>query len=557
MKMRVDYIKKIVKGKTYSYPFLVSSYRDDNGKPTKKIIECLSHLPEEAVNALKVALKSKTEVKLVPEGSIAFENATSFGREYVVYELLNQLGIIKSLNCLSHNNKLAVVASVIDRVINPKPYSKKTLSKNFYKSISKRIMFEVGDIPEQAWYDSLEELYEKQEQIEKELFVDSIENIYLYDITSSYFEGVCCDIAKHGYNRDGKTGKLQVVIGLLTDRFGKPVSVEVFEGNTADQVTVINQIKKLKNRFGIKYLTFVGDRGMITRKRIEDIEKDEDLKSCTSYITALTHAEILKLKEDTKYPLQLSLFDEKDIVEFEKDGKRYMLCKNPKKANEDSCFRNKYINKTNDSLYKIFTSILNKKLKDKDKIRERITKIFERWNMKKFFIFEYDEGFFSYEINEKELEKAKLLDGCYVITTNLKSEEASKNEIVERYRDLQKVEQAFKTLKTTDIFIRPIRHWNSNRVKGHVFLCTLAYRIIWEAKQRLKDLFAVTNNDEDSFGCETLREIWDNLSLISIGKIKIGENYIEQLSSIGQEQKDILKKLKVTINKKTIENFSK
>lgn len=550
MKLRVDYIKKTVNGKTYSYPFLVSSYRDEKGCPTKKIIQSLSHLPEEAVIAMKEALKSNKEVNFVPESSVAFEKSTSFGSEYVVFELLNQMGIVSALSGLNSNNNTAILASIIDRIINPKPYSKKVLSKKFYKSISKRILNINDAIPDQAWYESLEELYENQDKIERILFTESIDNIYLYDITSSYFEGLCCELAKSGYNRDGKEGKVQIVIGLMTNRFGKPISVEVFEGNTADQTTVIDQIKKLKNKFGIKHLTFVGDRGMITRKRIEDIENDEDLKSSVKYITALAHAEIIKFAEDFKNPIQLGLFDEREIVEVEDEGIRYVLCKNPTKAIEDKNFRDKYIEKTNESLYKVFEAISRKKLKNKEKIGTRIKNIFTKWHMEKYFNYEYDEGFFDYKINEEAINKASLLDGCYVLTSNLAVKDASKDELRERYRDLQKVEQAFKTLKTTDIFIRPIRHWNSERVKGHVFLCTLAYMVIWEVRQRLSDFSSKEGSDSD---CETIRDVWETLSEISIGTVKIGNKSIEQLSKITSEQKTLLKKLRVSITNKTIE----
>jgi len=550
--MRVEYIKKKVNGKTYSYPFLVSSYRDENGRPTKKVIQALSYLPEETVNAMKVSLQTKTEVKFVPEGSVAFINSISFGSEYVVFELLKQIGVVSALAGLNANNQKTVIASIIDRVINPKPYSKKSLSKNFYRSIAKRLLFAEQEIPEQAWYDSLEELYENQEQVEKKLFNEPVNNLYLYDITSSYFEGFCCDLAKRGYNRDGKVGKLQIVIGLLTNKAGKPISVEVFDGNTADQSTVIDQIKKLRNRFGIEQLTFVGDRGMITNKRIEDIENDDDLKTMTKYITALTHAEIVKFEKDNRHPMQLGLFDERKVVELENDGKRYLLCKNPKKALEDKAFRDNYFNKTNDNLYKIFMQISDKKLKNKEKIQGRINKLFERWHMGKYFKYEVSEGFLHYEINKEELDKAALLDGCYVLTSNLNKEQATKDEIVESYRDLQKVEQAFKSLKTTDIFIRPIRHWNSNRVKGHVLLCTLSYLVIWEVKHRLSDLFS---KDEAIADCETIRDVWDTLSEISIGTIKIGEKTVEQLGTITSDQKQLLKKLGVSITNKTLEKI--
>jgi len=548
MKMRVQYISKTVKGKIYSYPFLVHSYRDEKGKPRNKVIENLSHLPENAVGALKEALNSKSEVKLISAESVVYKKSVSIGSECVVLELIKDLGIIAALGNFPINFKNTIIASIVDRVINPKPYSKKMLSKTFTKSFVGKLLNCVEDIPEQNWYESLEYLSTEQSGIEKKLFGKDSGSLFLYDITSSYFEGEVCPIAEFGYNRDEKKGKKQIVIGLLTNSKGKPVSVEVFKGNTADQTTVIGQISKLMKLFGLKEVTFVGDRGMLTSKRINEIEEDKKLESI-KYITAITRGEIIKLSEDKSHPMQYSLFDHRDMVEVEEAGKRYVLCKNPSKQKEDDSTRNILINKTKNKLDAIFTSIAEKKLKNKEIIGKRVNSCIKKWNVGYLFDIEYEESYLSYEINKEKLDKARLLDGCYVLTTNLSTEEISKEGIVEKYRDLQKVEQAFKSIKTTDIFLRPIRHWNEARVKGHVFVCMLAYMVIWEAKQRLKEYL---KNDKQPDSVSTIREIWNSLNQISIGTIDIAGKERHQLSSIDKVQKEILKHSKVIINKKVV-----
>lgn len=553
MKMRVAYISRPYKDKVYSYPFLVTSYRDKDGVARNKTIMKLSNLPERAVAALDAALRSDEDIQMVPKQSIRFYEAIPFGDIWAAFRLAEDLGIIEAFSQFPEEHQVTLTAMIIDRVINSKPYSKRALSDTYKESALSRIINSPSTPELHEWYRSLETLYAHQIEIQKKLFPERVDKVFLYDITSSYFEGKCCPLAAFGYNRDGKKGKMQIIIGLLTTSSGRPVATRVLEGNTADQSTLMDQIKELRDDFGVKEMIFVGDRGMITHKRIEEITNGD--YKWLDYITALRRSKMMSCVEDEHHPIQLGLFDTKNLAEVIDGNRRYILCHNSLREDEDALVRNRLLDKTEAKLQSIAKSVHNGQLKNKDKIAHRLYRWLNRWGMERFFKIEYDQGYFRFRRDEDEIERYSRLDGCYVITTSLSKDRMETQKVLSCYKNLKQVEKAFRSMKTADLFVRPIRHWNPDRVRGHIFMCMLAYLIVWEARRRLDDML---QRDPETRECEgkSLCEIWKTLQRISIGYINLPGEQIEQISTINLYQAKILKKLGASVDKKARERLS-
>jgi len=354
------------------------------------------------------------------------------------------------------------------------------------------------------------------------------DDLYLYDITSSYFEGETCPLAEYGYNRDGKKGKKQVVLGVICDRDGCPIWMDVFKGNTSDQTTVKQELLNLKTKLGLEGFTFVGDRGMVTHARIEELEKEGWWEEF-SYITALTRHEMMALVEDEHHPIQLELFDHQRrrgslargvLTEVEHEGTRYVLCHNPQREDRDRETRLRLLALTEQKLESLRGNVAAGRVKKKDVIARRLYRWLNRWGMERLFTVTCDEGVFTYARREDEIERYARLDGCYVIRSNVVAQRQTTEDLRDRYKDLKHVEQAFRTMKTTDIQTRPIRHFNEMQVRGHLFACFLAYRVIWELRQRLGPVLA---RDPDTKRCEagSLAEIWRELSGITVAKLEV------------------------------------
>jgi transposase len=390
-----------------------------------------------------------------------------------------------------------------------------------------------------TWYGALFALEENREDILKALYHKNHTpgKLYLYDITSSYFEGTTCPLADYGYNRDGKKGKMQVVIGIICDERGCPIWVEVFKGNTQDQTTVKSQLVNLKEKLGLDEFIFVGDRGMVTNARIEELEKEGWWESF-NYITALTREEMMRAVEAEGHPIQLDLFDHHHLVEVEKEGTRYVLCHNPERQEQDQRTRQRLLDLTEEKLACIRKNVVTGRIKKKDVIARRLYRWSNRWNMERFFEVTYDEGSFSYRRKEEEITRYERLDGCYVIRSNTPKE--TTEELRNHYKDLKHVEQAFRTMKTTDIQTRPIRHFNEPQVRGHIFACFLAYRVIWELRERLRP---VLTRDPETKQCEagSLADIWRELGTVSLAKFEAREKVYTKLSQINDRVKKILR----------------
>lgn len=549
MKMRVAYAKSRYKDTVYTTPLVVTSYRDENGVARNKTLASLAKLPDFIVKLIEKALQRGDDSVLeeyVHIQDVHYLSSMTVGPVYVVWSLLKQLGIYGLLFAsLSIQQARAILAIIIERVISSKPMSVMALQRLFSQEPLAYLLGATRSPALNTWYAALAQLEEKRESILQALYQrnHSPGDLYLYDITSSYFEGDSCPLGEYGYNRDGKKGKKQVVIGVICDGEGCPIWVDVFKGNTADQTTVKQQLHALKNTLGVKSFVFVGDRGMVTHARIEELEKEGWWESFR-YITALTRREMVRLIEEDKNPLQLELFDHQNLVELEHEGTRYVLCHNPHRMEQDREIRERLLAKTEAKLLSLCHRVEKGQVKKKEVIARRLHRWINRWGMERFFTVHYDEGVFSYSRNDEEIKRYSRLDGCYVIRSNSETWRQTTAELVDRYKDLKYVEQAFRTMKTTDIQTRPIRHFNEPQVRGHIFACFLAYRVIWELRQRWEP---VLERDPDTQRCEagSLAEIWRSLGSITIGKLEIKEKITYQLSQINRYAQRLLKLAKI------------
>ena len=544
MKMRVGYARRSYKGKVYETPLVITSYRDGQGTPRNKTLANLSKLPTFVVNLIAEALKAGESAVLeeyVHIKEITHRGSYVIGPVFVALSVLKQLGIFETLkHSLSAKHFIAVMAIIVERIIAARPASVMALQRLYEKEAVSFLLNENKSPSLKTWYGALAVLEEKREEILKTLYQRNHEpgKLYLYDITSSYFEGTTCPLAEYGYNRDGKKGKMQVVIGIICDERGCPIWVDVFKGNTADQTTVKAQLINLKEKLGLVDFIFVGDRGMVTSARIAELEKEGWWESF-SYITALTREEMMKAVETEGHPVQLDLFHHHQLVEVEKDGTRYVLCHNPERKERDRQTRERLLDLTEEKLACIRKNVDAGRIKKKDVIAHRLYRWINRWGMERFFEVTYDEGSFSYRRKEEEITRYDVLDGCYVIRSNAATWRETTEELRDHYKDLKYVEQAFRTMKTTDIQTRPIRHFNEPNVRGHIFACFLAYRVIWELRSRLSP---VLERDPETKRCEagSLADIWRELGTVSLAKLEARGKIYTKLSQIDDRVKKIL-----------------
>jgi transposase len=544
MKLRVAYAKCRYKDKVYTTPLVVTSYRDERGTARNKTVASLAGLPEHVVHAVESALKQGDRAPLEEQVSlheVAYWGSVSVGPVCVVMTALKQLGIYGAVMAsLPPQQAAAILSIVVERVIAAKPLSVMAQQRRFAQEPLAFVLGAVKAPSLNTWYAALAALEQHREGMLQALFARNPApgDLYLYDITSSYFEGETCPLAAYGYNRDGKKGKKQVVLGVICDAEGCPIWMDVFKGNTSDQTTVKQELLNLKTKLGLEGFTFVGDRGMVTHARIEELEKEGWWEEF-SYITALTRHEMMALVEDEHHPIQLELFDHQRLTEVEHEGTRYVLCHNPRREERDRETRLRLLALTERKLERLRKNVEAGRLKKKDLIARRLYRWLNRWGMERFFAVTHHEAVFTYARREDEIERYARLDGCYVIRSNVAPERQTTEALRDRYKDLKYVEQAFRTMKTTDIQTRPIRHFNEPQVRGHLFACFLAYRVIWELRQRLKPVLA---RDPDTKRCQagSLAEIWRELSGITVAKLEArGKSYLK-LSRITPSARKLL-----------------
>jgi len=467
----------------------------------KQTLANISHWPDPQIDALSRILKGET---LVPASeAFTIERSLPHGHVAAVLGLLRALGLEPLLGSRRTRRRDLLVAMIVARVLNPA--SKLATARGLgEKNTTLAECLEIEGVDEDELYDAMDWLLKRQPRIERALAKKHLREgqLVLYDLTSTYFEGRCCPLARIGYSRDGKKNKLQINFGLLTDAEGCPVAVEVFEGNTGDPTTLAPQVHKLQQRFGFERVVVVGDRGMITDARIREDLRPNDL----DWITALRAPALKKLVESGA--IQLSLFDEKDLAEVTDSenypDERLIVCKNPLLAQQRARKREELLEATEKELDKIVraTERTNRPLRGSDKIGQRVGKVQGRFKVAKHFHFEIGEESFQYRRNETSIAQEAALDGLYVLRTTVAKAELEAEQVVESYKGLSRVERSFRSLKTVDLKVRPIFHRRPSRVRAHVFLCMLAYYVQYHMRRRLAPLLF---DDEDREGAEALR----------------------------------------------------
>lgn len=477
------YIQRIYKKtatKTYTSVYLVENYREGN-KVKHRLISNLSKWPQEMISNFEALLKGQ---KIVDISNLELSQGKSFGAIYVISEIAKRLGISAALG----NTKQAKLAllQIAGRIITQG--SRNHLANEWVLGQSIDNVFNIKTLSEDDLYKNLIWLSEEQSQIEQRLFKyrnndEPIKKMFLYDVTSSYLEGDKNELGEFGYNRDKKKGKKQIVIGLLTDDDGYPVSVEVFKGNTGDTKTVSSQLEKIKHNFGVEKIIFVGDKGMIKSAQIEELTSNDYQ---WDYLTTITKQQIQTLiSEDV---IQLELFED-ELIEVEvNNGIRYILRRNSTRATELKLSRQSKI----DSVKK-YANTLNVYLEEHQKAKTDVAlrKIEEKISTLKlnnFIIYTSNERIISIETDNVKLAEYAKLDGCYVVKTNVPKEYLDKQTAHDRYKDLAQVEFAFRTMKTTLEEVRPIFVRKAEQTRGHVFVVMLGYMIVKYITDKLSDL---------------------------------------------------------------------
>jgi transposase len=470
----------------------------------KRTLANLTDWPAAQVEALRAVLKGQYQVP-APSSGFSIERTRPHGHVAAVLGTIRQLRLEPLLAAQRSPEREAVMAMIAARILQPR--SKLATVRELRAATLASTLGELlnlSDCDEELLYRAMDWLLPHQQRIERALAKRHLHDgtLALYDLSSAYFEGRCCPLARYGYSRDGKRDKLQITFGLLTNADGCPVAVEVFEGNTADPRTVSSIISKLRERFALKRVVLVGDRGMLTSARIRDeLEATDGLE----WITALRAPQIQQLLQAGN--LQLSLFDQRDLAEISDSGypgERLVACRNPLMAEERARKRKELLAATERALNEIAAATQRPRhpLQGKARIALRVGAVLGRYKMRKHFNLTIAETGFSFTRDEASLAREAALDGIYVIRTSLPATALTADEAVRSYKRLAQVERAFRSLKSVDLKVRPIHHRLEQRVRAHVFLCMLAYYVEWHMRQALAPILF---DDDDPAAAEAAR----------------------------------------------------
>jgi len=518
--MHINRTHKRIGSKVHTSILLRESIREGE-KITKRTLANLTHWEPERIAALESALKGESAVDL---SELELGETRCFGALFTFLHLSKRLGLIKALG-QKRNGLLTLMMATLRPI---KPQSKLAIV-SFARNQAVKELLGIEEFDEDDLYSALDWLEKNQADIELELFKyrqAGASTLFLYDTTSSYLEGDQNALATYGYNRDKKKGKKQILIGLLLDDKGYPVTVEVFNGNTKDEKTVSNQLKKLAERFGVKRVCMVGDRGMLKSAQIDEIKELH-----WNYITAITKPQIESLIKEGA--LQLNLFDEK-VCEVEHEKKRLILRCNPFQQKKARVSRKQRIEKVLEAGKKRITSLKKNKHVSAKKSYDSVIVMVHRYCLADVIKVELKGRQLTVELDQAALAQAEKLDGCYAIITDLPKKEFSAEIVHERYKDLKFVEDAFRTLKTTLLEVRPLWHRRGDRTKAHVFLCMLSLLLTVEMRKGIKDLDCTLEGAIESLNCITLADV------------HIGRERIQKLPQhLRNDQKAILKALQL------------
>lgn len=554
-------------GKTYQSVLLCKKYRDkETGKPKTEVILNLSKLglSNKIITALKTAINKKKGI-LIDSQDIKIKRTFDYGFIYLIITIMDRLRISETLDKVfglkSNIIKLMIIGKIVTR--GSKLHIFNWIKRSNY--LSGRLSIDVEKLKVDDLYFELGEFSRMQSKIEKKWNVyhkKRHENIFLYDITSSYFEGMENELAAFGYNRDGKKGKKQITIGLITDNEGFPLKIQVFEGNELDYKTVNGQLRALRNELGAETIILVGDRGMRIRLNLEELSEDE--KQNISYISALSTSEIRALINDKV--IQLELFSIK-LVEIEDNGTRYILCNNPilqkekNKTREDlktrfeqeiTLIKNSWEKRRNQNLTnikrikeghknkKLVVSFTEKKL---DNFKYRTTQILKKYKMSKFYTLCISNDEFKIDYDLQKYQNEKSLDGKYVIESTVLKGNMTTKEVREKYKELQNVEHAFRDMKTDKLNIRPIFHVNEAQTRGHVLVCMFSYAIVKELETAIFPW--LKNHNQKNNSKLSYHDITDELNNIKVSELEIGHSMkkilVPELNEIQHEMTKLFK----------------
>jgi transposase len=548
-----------------------------NGKIVKRTLANLSAWPASQIESLRRVLKGESLIS--PSEAFQIQRSVPHGHVAAVLGTLRCLGLEPILSRSPGPERNLVVAMIVARILEPS--SKLATARGLHPETATSSLAAVlgldEAIDEVQLYRSMDWLIGRQASIENALAKRHLSegSLVLYDVSSTYFEGRHCPLARFGHSRDERSGNPQIVFGLLTNAEGCPVAVEVFEGNTGDPTTVASQITKLRQRFQLKRLILVGDRGRLTSARIrEDLKPQAGLE----WISALKSAQIQKLVQGGQ--LQLSLFDQQDLAEIQHPsyaGERLIACRNPLLAEERSRKRDELLEATEKQLKKIVEATRRKKapLRGRKEIGLAVGKILGRYKMGKHFSLFIEEDGFRYERKQANIQREAALDGIYVIRTSVAAQQLSSEKVVGHYKRLSDVEHAFRSLKSVDLKIRPIYHHLADRVKAHVFLCMLSYYVEWHMRRALapilfddddpkaaeaarksivspaqrsskakhKDLFKRT---EEGLPVHSFQTLLKDLATLTRNEVRVGDQSLNMLSAPTSVQQRALNLLKIS-----------
>lgn len=481
------------KGKVYRTHLLRRSYRE--GKRVRnETLGNLSHLPEALIDVIRRSLQGEQFVAVSDRFEIIASHA--HGHVQAVMTAMERLGVPSLLGSKASRQRSVVVAMVAARILAPQT---KLATTRWWHTTTLASELGVADADEDELYAAMDWLLKRQPAIEKKLAARHLqaESLVLYDLSSSYFEGSHCPLAKLGYSRDGKKGKWQVNYGLLTDPRGCPVAVSVYEGNTTDPETLMPEIERLRADFGLEQVVMVGDRGMISHKAIEHLREEEGV----GWITALKSVSIRKLLKQGY--LQLDLFDERNLFELthpDYPDERLVACRNPELAKLRAHKREDLLAATEKNLKKVRSAVAAGRLKGQDNIGVRVGKVVNQYKVAKHFELDIEDRSFAFHRKRDSISAEAALDGLYIIRTSVSAEQMDSAECVRRYKSLAQVERAFRSLKTVDLKVRPIHHHLADRVRAHLFLCMLAYYVEWHMREAWRELMFA---DEDQQAKQT------------------------------------------------------
>jgi transposase len=491
------YIESVPNRNSPPAVLLRETYRQD-GKICKRTLCNLSHWPTAHVEGLRGVLKGGTVIA-AERDAFTITRSMPHGHVAAALGIARKIGLERFLGPDGNRQRDLVLAMLISRILDPT--SKLATARALSPATASSSLGEVlglGEVDDDELYAALDWLRARQPAIETILAKRHLTNgtLVLYDVSSSYMEGRCCPLAKHGYSRDRKKGKLQIVYGLLCAPDGCPVAIEVFDGNTGDPKTLSPQIEKLKQRFHLDHVVLVGDRGMITQARIA-----KDIKAAgLDWITSLRAPAIKELLNSGA--LQLSLFDQRDMASITSPDfpdERLIVCRNPDLAAERTRKREELLAATEKDLARIKAAVARKRdpLRGTAEIALKVGEVLNTHKMKKHFDLNITATAFSFTRKTAEIATEAATDGIYVVRTSMPAETLDDADTVRGYKSLSLVERAFRCIKTVDLHVRPVYHWLADRVRAHVFLCMLAYYLEWHMRQRLAPmLFDDTDKEE-------------------------------------------------------------